>query len=206
MNIQEIEFELNKLRKEFDSLPAQFGKRLTNAVVSTNFISGSSGWKISDNGDIEANDVTLRGTLQSGATASTHIIVDGDNGEIEFYGPDGLLKATIEGTNVATDGVDGILIHTTDGAGFDYLLSSAGFAFPGGTFDGSIGLTTGAGIALGGGFITPNVFLNDIAFGGSEFQLSLEMAAVIAAVAVASTHKVPIKINGTQYYLLATNV
>lgn len=206
MDIQELAFQLDKLQKEFDKLPNPFGVRFTNALVSSNFIEGSSGWRIQENGDVEFNDAVLRGTLLSGDEDETHIIVDGDNGIIEFYGPDGLKKAWIEGQDLATDGIDGLLLRTTDGAGYDYLFSSAGFAMPGGTFDGSIGLTTGAGIALGGGFITPNVFLNDIAFGVSEFQLSLEMAAVIAAVAVASTHKVPIKINGTQYYLLATNV
>jgi hypothetical protein len=73
MTPEEIQFQLERfdrelsgIRSSLDDQPRFFGKRFTNSLVSPNFLQGSSGWKISEDGDVEFNDGTFRGSLAAG--------------------------------------------------------------------------------------------------------------------------------------------
>lgn len=49
-----------------DDPPFMLGDRMAiHALKSINYVAGSTGWRISNEGDVEFNDITLRGTLQS---------------------------------------------------------------------------------------------------------------------------------------------
>lgn len=203
--VEELQSQIDQIKKRIDEIPPFFGRRFTDALVSPNFSSGNSGWKIGENGEVEFSEGTFRGDLVIGDADGQHISVLGTQGFINFYSPDGTLQASIEGTDVATDGVDGLLIHTTDGAGYDYLLSSAGFAFPGGTFDGDITIANDYGINLGSDGIDPRVVIDIFERTSDQWELSLSMGLVLDSTDNVVTTKVPILINGSQYFLLATD-
>lgn len=94
----ELTKQISNLRADFNSQPAPLGKRFTNSLVSTNFSSGVSGWKISDNGDVEFNDGTFRGTITIGSTTGQRVSIT--NNTLEFYNSANALVMKLQG---ATD-------------------------------------------------------------------------------------------------------
>lgn len=106
------------------------GGTITGATIQT----ASSGQRITLTGNaLSAYD--------SASPYNLRIKIDAD--KLWFYDPDGIQRVTMKGTNVATDGVDGILIDA--GGGDDYLMSSAGFTFLGGLFSGTVTINKGSG-------------------------------------------------------------
>lgn len=59
----ELQLEIDALKKRLDEAPAYFGKRMTNALASPNYQKGNSGWLIEDNGNVEFANGTFRGKL-----------------------------------------------------------------------------------------------------------------------------------------------
>ena len=131
---------LKPIEERLNNLPLPFGVRFTNALASPNFISGTSGWIIKDNGDIEFNEGDFRSNVivgdetngpsvqvlvdflgtpsivlyGSSNTLKTHIY----NNTIQFYLSNGSLSGSITGNDAAVElefqtGADGVILGAT---------------------------------------------------------------------------------------------
>jgi hypothetical protein len=105
-------------------------------------------------------------------------------------------------TNIQLDliskGTGSVGVQT--GGGYQLAVISTASAVNYGTVTGS---ATGTGVVFGAGGSDANIDIRIVPKGTGVINLS---ATVAAAAAVASTHKVTVKVGGTTYYLLATNV
>ena len=116
MTLEELHEQLEKLEQKVSNLnqiveevPHPLGLRLTNSLVSTNFSSGKSGWRIQDNGDVEFNTGDFRGTLTIGNTSG-----DSNTGYIEILGTSGRMTHFFEG-DIRTVIEDGVISFTNIG-------------------------------------------------------------------------------------------
>ncbi len=92
---------VDRLAQESDERPRPFGRRLTNALVSTNFQAGKTGYRIRDNGDAEFNEITVRGDLLIGDTVNGPWVEMRDtDGSINLYDTDGILRMKLGGSSV----------------------------------------------------------------------------------------------------------
>lgn len=57
--------------------------QIGNVIQSTNYVSGSAGWKIDKTGQIEANNATFRGTLDVGGSSGSRLTISST--KIEVY-------------------------------------------------------------------------------------------------------------------------
>lgn len=181
MNINEIP-QVNEEPRPFNSgiSSGPGGSIFSGGEFSSAFQVKKNGWKLNEDGSINV-DI------------------------INFLDAQGVLRSTLEGVDVENEGVDGLLIRTIAGTGiYEYLFSSAGFLMPGGSFEGTITVGTGAGVVLGTTGMSGHVGLVDNLRTGSEYQLEIVMGATIASTTNSVTQKIPVYINGVQYYLLAT--
>ena len=91
--IEELKKEIADLKRRLDESPAYFGKRFTNALASPNFVSGVSGWRIEDNGNVEFGDGTYRGIFKLIQSGVIRLVVQEDG--IELYNPSGTLIGSL---------------------------------------------------------------------------------------------------------------
>lgn len=120
--IQNLKSRIRDLESGFSNMPQQIGKRFTNALVSSNWSKGNSGWRIQENGDVEFNDGTFRGTLTVGDTS-------GDAGTfyVEIDPATGALSHYFEGNirTVLEDGVISFVNPSGTGGGSIYAAAAA---------------------------------------------------------------------------------
>lgn len=86
------------------------------AILSNNFVSGTSGFKLEYDGSVELNDVTIRGTLEASlfrtASSGTRLEIDGSSNDtfISFY--DGATLTALMGWEPTGYGADALTIST----------------------------------------------------------------------------------------------
>lgn len=146
LTLQDIQAQITRLSRRIDDLPASFGFRLTDALVSPNFSSGNSGWKIDEHGNVEFNDGNFRG---------------------DITGASGTFSGTITASAIDIGGTDATSWHVDSagnmwwGAGGSYAASSGQrisntgvIDFSSGTFSGTISAGTITGSTISGGSIS----------------------------------------------------
>lgn len=114
------------LEANVPSFAPQFNVGFTGS--SNNYEAGESGWHISENGDAEFNNVTVRGSLYSGSPTGAHIVIAAVNGianridmfsgEANETNPPGIVSlGGVQGTGRATGmDLDSGWIGTRDSA------------------------------------------------------------------------------------------
>lgn len=102
------------------------------AILSNNFVSGSTGFKISYDGSVELNDVTIRGTLEASlfrtASSGTRLEIDGSAGDtfISFYDGAGPTLVGMIGWEPTGYGADTLTISTETNLD-PIVISAAGY-------------------------------------------------------------------------------
>lgn len=103
------------------------GQLVRNHLQSQNFVTGVSGWRLSKDGNLEANTGTFRGSLESGTDPGQHVILNnpatGD--AFDVYNAANILVAYLNanGVFVAIDPSNGHLARMTQG---EFQLNDGG--------------------------------------------------------------------------------
>jgi hypothetical protein len=144
-------------------------------------------------GNITANFFTASAvnsifTTVSSGTAAQYAILATNTGGSSYFGRESSTGGTFSSDPYST------IIYSTGNYPIDIFVNSTLSAIWSANGNLTLGNTAGTGLY--------NLFANSATFRGTVAISN----TVTAAVAVASTHKVSILINGVQYYLLATNV
>jgi hypothetical protein len=199
MTPEELKSQLDALNKRLDEIPPYFGKRFTNALASPNYKKGTSGWYMADNGDVEFGSGTFRGTLTSGGAGQARVRINGTNQSLEFIRTDDSVAFSIiseANNNILTfNDITGetrmrFLLSDT-GDDLELLNAGSRFLLPA---DGMLGWNSGINLSLEA----------DNSRKGDEWQLSVGMGPVVPSSSNTVTTKIPILVNGVQYFLLAT--
>ena len=127
-------------------------------------------------------------TTVSSGTAAQYAILATNTGGSSYFGRESSTGGTFSSDPYST------IIYSTGNYPIDIFVNSTLSAIWSANGNLTLGNTAGTGLY--------NLFANSATFRGTVAISN----TVTAAVAVASTHKVSILINGVQYYLLATNV
>lgn len=80
------------------------GALVRNQLISPNFVSGVSGWRIGKDGNVEFNNGTFRGSITSGNPAAAHIVINnGVTGDaVDVYDATNALVYSINAAGAAT--------------------------------------------------------------------------------------------------------
>jgi len=132
---EELQKQIDDLKEEIKNL--KFGNRFTHALASPNYVSGSSGWIIKENGDVEFAEGLFRGNVRITKDGSIRVVISsggdvsagggielfdsfGDLGGFIFSETSGNLKfqvgtSLVEGVNFSESGGKVLVFPTSGG-------------------------------------------------------------------------------------------
>lgn len=172
------------------------------SLAGTGAVSGFTSATLSS--FMQARDIYATGTRQNNTASSTVLENNAGLGALSSMGPDTSTNGTLNIYSLRSNGSSSVTM---------LALTTVAATFPSNVLiGGSVGATAAKTVALSNSATAPttsvdlvHLYSADISAGNASLAIYSE-GAVNAAVAVVSTHRYPVTINGTQYAILLTTV
>jgi hypothetical protein len=145
-----------------DAVAAADGSLIFPAIKSPNFVQGSSGWRISRNGDAEFNDVDIRGTFTATGNNGNFIsLVTGNTAIIEMRPPN-FVNAPIPSTEIEPGTLVAVTHDNNPDGALGLVLSAPGWNPAGGAANKKTPQIILLGPLYSGSFQSAIFFQNDV--------------------------------------------
>lgn len=150
--LESLQAQILQLKRMIEELPASFGMQTSDALMSPNFSTGNSGWKIDEHGNVEFNDGNFRGDI-TGASGT----FSGTLSAATITGST-ITGGTITGTTISGGTITGGSIDIGGSDSTSFHVDSSGNVWwgSGGSYSGSSGkrISSSGIIDFSGGTIT----------------------------------------------------
>ena len=177
--------------------------------VDITAMGAATGVHVLSNGNVGIGTTAPSEKLEVGGNIKASLSLYASGGYDQIYNGGWYQYNTSQHLTLYTSGANSTIRFQTGGANTRMMINSSGNVGIGTTV---LGATAAGVLALGGTATAPttsvdlvHLYGEDISAGNRALAVYQE-SAVIAAAGIASTHKIPVRWNGTTYYLMASNV